>query len=563
MGYHQIELDPDSREITTFATHAGLFRYKRLLFGVNSATEQYQYEIQTALAGLQAAHNISDDIIVYGTDTEEHEKRLMAVIARLDQCGLTLNSKKNIADSLSRLLPSSEPNETVSETEQYVRFIAVEATPAALATKEIERASEKDEELILVRASVQSGCWDKCPKAYLPIMHEMCVYGQLLLRGNRIVVPMKLRPQMLALAHEGHFGVVNTKQRLRSKVWWPGMEKAAEKHVKSCHACQMVSRPDPPEPIRSTELPAGPWQDVATDLMGPLPTGETLLVVVDYFSRFYEIGILHSTTTTCVLNHLDTIFSRHGLPTTIKSDNGPQFVSEQFKDYCDQNNIQHLKVTARYAQANGEVERQNQSLLKRLQTAQVEGREWKKVLNSYLLAQRSLPHATTGKSPAELLFGRKLRTKLPDITDCPYVEYTEVRDKDNEQKGRAKLYADERRGAKESSVEVGDKVLIRQDKRDKLTTTFGESPHTVVSRAGNSLVVQSDSGAEYSRNTTHVKKLVPADEIKDQSTPQNVPDESSGSLTEAEPQAAADPAPRVSGRIRRAPERYGDYVIKS
>ena len=44
-GYHQLELSPESREITTFATHCGLFRYKRLLFGVNSASEQYQYEI--------------------------------------------------------------------------------------------------------------------------------------------------------------------------------------------------------------------------------------------------------------------------------------------------------------------------------------------------------------------------------------------------------------------------------------------------------------------------------------------------------------------------------------
>ena len=75
-GYRQLELCPESREITTFATHCGLFRYKRLLFDVNSASEQYQYEIQTALAGIEGQENISDDIIVHAKDQKEHDLRL-------------------------------------------------------------------------------------------------------------------------------------------------------------------------------------------------------------------------------------------------------------------------------------------------------------------------------------------------------------------------------------------------------------------------------------------------------------------------------------------------------
>ena len=58
-GYHQLKLTPASRDITTFVTHYGLYRYKRLLFGVNSASEEYQYEIQRALAGLKGQVNIS------------------------------------------------------------------------------------------------------------------------------------------------------------------------------------------------------------------------------------------------------------------------------------------------------------------------------------------------------------------------------------------------------------------------------------------------------------------------------------------------------------------------
>ena len=65
-GYHQLELSPESREITTFATPDGLFRYKRLLFGVCSASEQYQHEIASALAGIEGVVNILDYIVVQG-----------------------------------------------------------------------------------------------------------------------------------------------------------------------------------------------------------------------------------------------------------------------------------------------------------------------------------------------------------------------------------------------------------------------------------------------------------------------------------------------------------------
>ena len=93
-GYHQLELSPESREITTFATPDGLFRYKCLLFGVCSASEQYQHEIASVLAGIEGAENISDDIVVHGPDTETHDKRLHQTIQRLQECGLTLNAEK-------------------------------------------------------------------------------------------------------------------------------------------------------------------------------------------------------------------------------------------------------------------------------------------------------------------------------------------------------------------------------------------------------------------------------------------------------------------------------------
>ena len=136
-----------------------------------------------------------------------------------------------------------------------------------MSTREVEEATAQHNELTEVKQAIQSGRFEKC-KSYRPVAGELCISGQLVLRGTRIVLPHKLRPQALALAHEGHLGIVGTKQNLRSKVYWPGMDKAAEKHCKSCHGCQLVAQPDPPEPIKSTSLPDAPWQHLAADLIG-------------------------------------------------------------------------------------------------------------------------------------------------------------------------------------------------------------------------------------------------------------------------------------------------------
>ena len=86
-----------------------------------------------------------------------------------------------------------------------------------------------------------------------------------------------------------------------------------------CHGCQMVTRPIPPEPLKPTPLPDGPWGDLAVDLMGPLPSGHHLLVVVDYYSRYYEVVVVQTNTAGKVIDCLDKVFSRHGLPMSLKS----------------------------------------------------------------------------------------------------------------------------------------------------------------------------------------------------------------------------------------------------
>lgn len=93
----------------------------------------------------------------------------------------------------------------------------------------------------------------------LHVKDELCVYGELLLRGTRIVISKILYDRILKIAREGHQGIVKTKARLRSNVWWPKMDSNVEKLCKACHGCQVVGGFGPPEPMSRVLPPTAPW----------------------------------------------------------------------------------------------------------------------------------------------------------------------------------------------------------------------------------------------------------------------------------------------------------------
>jgi hypothetical protein len=508
--------------------------------------------------------------IIYGPRSKP-SARIERWVLRLQAYTFTvvyIPGKNNVADSLSRLLQKTpkESSHLADEAEAHVHFIATNATPNAVTAQEIQEASLEDEELETLRESIETGRWENCDKMYVAVSPELCTVGNVVLRGTRIVIPKKLRARVLSLAHEGHLGIVGTKQNLRTKVWWPGMERAAEKFCKSCHGCQLTSQPNPPEPIKSSKLPSGPWEDIALDFLGPLPSGHSVLVVIDYYSRFYEVAIMKSTTAEKTVENLKVIFARHGLPLTVHSDNGPQFISETFAEYMKDIGAEHIRVTPRWPQANGEVERQNRSLLKRMKIAQAEKKCWQDEILTYMAAYRATPHPSTGKSPAELLYNRKLRTKLPQLQLLSDSVDQDVRDRDAEKKGLSKLYADKQRNAQESTITPGDTVLLRRENGGKLDTPFLPEPFKVVETTGSKVTVQSPTGATYSRNSSWVKKYRDTTETDPVAEPEsNDTGETTMETPHKEFQSPPRPSPPTPGRPARkkaAPRKFDDYVLK-
>ena len=133
--------------------------------------------------------------------------------------------KENIADTLSRL-PRTDEGKNFDDTENYVNFITVKAVPKAMSAKEIEEVALNDKEMECLRQAIQTGRWEGTEfSEYLHVANELCVVGGIFMRGTRIVISKGLRTTVLTIRHEGHLGVVSMIQRLRTKVWWPKLEK--------------------------------------------------------------------------------------------------------------------------------------------------------------------------------------------------------------------------------------------------------------------------------------------------------------------------------------------------
>lgn len=417
--------------------------------------------------------------------------------------------KTNIADPLSRLVVYQDKTISANKSEQYVDWVAAQAEPKAIKLNEISSESLKDQGIQMVKGALNDQNWVGLAKPFKNFETELCFNNEILLRGTRIVMPASLISRTLQLAHEGHPGMSVMKRRLRAKVWWPKIDDEVEEFVKKCKGCTLVSAPSAPEPMRRTELPSEAWQHIAIDFLGPLPSGHHLFVVVDYYSRFIEIEVMTKIDSIEAIKRLKVIFARFGNPLSIKADNGRQLISAEFKNYCEINNIRLIHTIPYWPQMNGEVERQNRSILKRLSISQEEKRNWKEDLQDYLLMYRSTPHSTTLRSPAELMFNRKIRDKLPSMQEAAETN-DELKDRDKIMKEKGKEYADAKRHAMQSDIVVGDEVLVkRQISSNKLATTFEPTIYKVVKRNGPDVTVENtESLTQYRRNIAHIKKFI-------------------------------------------------------
>ena len=448
--------------------------------------------------------------------------RLMAYSFTVEHVG----GSRNVADGLSRL-PAAPP---VPEDDDQLMVAAITdriVRKSAITRDDIRSACTDDREMTSLCEQIMSG-WParlkNCPtdlQMYYRFRNELSVVDDLILRGERIVVPSALRQHLVEQAHESHPGIVRTKQRLREIFWWPGMDKAVEDEVRSCTVCDTVDKSAKPRHLvlQPVPFPERPWAKLGIDFIGPLERGGVsrrfAIVMTDYHSKWPEVAFCSQPSTSSVINFIETVAAREGYPEELVSDNGTAFTSREFSEYLSEVGIRHIRVTPYHPRGAGAVERFNRVLKGVLQAASLQGQDWMEAVREFLLQYRVTPHATTGQSPAELLRGRQLRTPLRAAAEDPgrFVTDDKVRARVESQQDKQKSYWDSKYRATENRFKVGDYVRFKLMPQPRKGCPKFSRPLEILEARGSHAFLLSDG------TLVHGERLVRSSALPERLTP--------------------------------------------
>ena len=315
------------------------------------------------------------------------------------------------ADCLSRLprpVTASDPGPP-ADLEHLIHHLSSTCITAA----HIKQWTNTDPILSQVKRFLMTEWPDKLPEKQLTPYNirrnELSLLDGCILWGTRVVVPPPGRKQVLQELHETHPGISRMKSLARCYIWWPKMDADIEDLVHGCNSCQ-ETRPAPPTaPLHPWTWPEKPWCRLHLDFAGPY-MGHMFLVLVDAHSKWMDVVMMQSITSRQTIEKLRNIFATHGLPKKIVTDNGPSFVSQEFKEFMSQNGILHITSAPYHPSTNGLAERAVQSF--KLGVKRITGSSMQERLTKFLFQYRITPHTTTGIPPAEMLMGRRLQNRL-------------------------------------------------------------------------------------------------------------------------------------------------------
>ena len=268
--------------------------------------------------------------------------RLQRMLLRLQPYDLTIKYKPGkemlLADALSRLSP--EDRHPMRNLDVQIHEVCPQVADSMM--QEIKEENPKDPELLALKEIVYSG-WP-CTSKEQPILvkprwsyrDELTVENSILMKGMRIIIPQTLQSQILAKLHEAHQGAEKTKLRARTTVFWRNLNKDIDETTKACTICQELQKTQTREPLIPTEIPPRPWHTVATDLF--YLEGAEYLLIADYYSKYPFVRKIprNDSSSRTVAEMTKQIFSEQGIPSIVRSDNGPHFVGQAYRELAQE-----------------------------------------------------------------------------------------------------------------------------------------------------------------------------------------------------------------------------------
>ncbi|XP_043264253.1 uncharacterized protein K02A2.6-like [Colletes gigas] len=330
------------------------------------------------------------------------------------------------ADALSRLMvkfrqDNAEELQVAGVQEVEKELLQVRNTCIDSFGKEIrgklKKATEDDSILTAVFKAIREG-WSSTgnPESlqhYQRRADQLAIVDGTLLLSDRIVIPDKLRPAILTALHRGHPGIRRMKQLAREYVYWPKMSGDIEQLVRQCDPCALTQKLPRKVPLNPWPVPSRPLERVHLDFAGPID-GKYILIFVDAYSKYLDVSLSTSISASRTVEMCREIFARYGAPEVIVTDHGTQFTAEVFAVFCREMQCTHLLSAINHPQSNGQAERMVDTVKRAIAK---DPTNWKKQLYEFLYSYRYSPCSATdtGKSPAEIFFGRRMNTPFTKL----------------------------------------------------------------------------------------------------------------------------------------------------
>ena len=337
--------------------------------------------------------------------------RLQRLLLKLQGYNYTLEylkgSEMTIADTLSRL-----PNEKESQTID----LDIRVDHVKFSTDRVEsiRAGTKADPMLQELTNIVLTGWPNSiqdlphnVRSFWSCRDEISIDNGILMKGTALIIPHSLQHEILSQLHYGHLGIVKTRLRAKNTVYWTNINKDRESVIKGCDVCQEHKPRQTYKTLICHEIPSRPWQILGTDLIDW--NGSKWPIIVDYYTKYPFVRKLgNPCSSNRVVSATKQLFSEMGIPEKIISDNGPHFSSSCYTQFASEWKFYHTTSSPNYPRSNGFVERQIQTVGILQKCYQSKGD-----LDMGLLCLRTTPVDHQIKSPAELLFGRKLKSNLP------------------------------------------------------------------------------------------------------------------------------------------------------
>lgn len=552
-----------SRSLTN--TEVRYAQIEKELLAVVFALERFHEYTYGQQVTVQSDHKPLESIVK--KPLAEAPPRLQRMLLRLQKYDFKLiytpGKYLTVADTLSRAHPkdTDSTGNMDTELEQFVHSVLSTLPVSDSRLEQIRKLTAEDASLQTLCGLIIDG-WpqerrkvSKTVQDFWHVRDELCILEGIVFKGDKIFIPHALRREMLQKIHEGHMGMEKSKRLARDVMFWPTMGSQISDMVSSCGTCLAHRNSNQKEPMIPSKIPSLPWEIAATDLF--LWNEQNYLVVVDYYSRFFEVAKLENTKSATVITHTKAIFARHGIPVEVRSDNGPQFVSHEYEQFAKSWEFKHITTSPYHSQANGLAEKTVQITKRILTKCHQSGTD------PYLglLQYRNTPIDDIG-SPAQIAMSRRLRSTLPVRPDLlqpnlinPQTIHEKLRLKQQKQKTQYDQHSKQL-----PSLHAGEAVRIQH---------HGSWKPAIVSEPADtprSYHVETPEGVRYRRNRKHLLKTneTPPDHPMDVEVSAQSPavtDEPEPLLPGTQTVSPATHQKRTSGRTTRKPSWLKDYVI--